>query len=448
MAAVQVFNDTLESFDSIKQTVSGDWSTGWGVEVNHSQYADDFNNHLTNGVQGLVEAGITYGNNIYSTGQNLITTFTDGQQYVELADAAGSAALNYLNDKIQRIKDAWTTTTSVSVGAILGEVAPYCVDFSTAISKVGERVSSLVGYLLGVNGDSWEDLGTNLLNDVSSSLLNDPAVQSSVSNLGIIKTFASALETVTSIVNVVNAVLKILEPAFPYLEIATNLVLSMWSGGTSSVEAGSKMTQTVEQECQKLISLLAYSLRKALYNIHIEVPVLLVGALETLSVRDAMAGYDSEMSDWLKAIFSDEFYKNTINSLTWQKSISESLNTIINWSSSDASQIIADMLGTDDQTLLGENMKNRFLSSLTVNFMNNALRDARKKAYIPIPGSIEWLNSADFGSMMDSILGNFETPTTSTSNLDKILSDDYDLSPITDEESVRSVSKMIYDTVA
>ena len=172
MAAVQVFNDTLESFDSIKQTVSGDWSTGWGVEVNHSQYADDFNNHLTNGVQGLVEAGVTYGNNIYSTGQNLITTFTDGQQYVELADAAGSAALNYLNDKIQRIKDAWTTTTSVSVGAILGEVAPYCVDFPTAISKVGERVSSLVGYLLGVNGDSWEDLGTNLLNDVSSSLLN------------------------------------------------------------------------------------------------------------------------------------------------------------------------------------------------------------------------------------------------------------------------------------
>lgn len=437
------FNDTQESFDSLKQTVSGDWSTGWGVEVEHESYSDDFNENLS----GVVDAGLTFGNNIYSTATTFVSNFTDLDQYVDVADAAGSAALNYLNDKIQRIKDAWTTTTSVSVGAIIGEVAPYCIDFPTAVSKVSERVSNLVGYLLGVSGDSWEDLGWNLSNDFSSALLNDPAVQSSVSNLSTIKTFASALNTVTSMVNVINTILKVLEPAFPYLEIATNLVLSFFSGGTSSVEASSKLTQTVEQECQKLISLLAHSLRKALYNIHVSVPVVLVGALETLSVREAMMGYDSEVSDWLKAVFSDDFYQDTINSLTWQKSISEALDSVINWSSADASEIIADMLGTDDQTLLGENMKNRFLSSLTVKFMNNALRDARKKAYIPIPGSIEWIDRSDFNSMLDSILGNFETPEESESKLDKILRDDYDLSPITDEESIRVVSKSIYDAV-
>lgn len=438
------FNDTLESVDSLTQTVTSDWSTGWGVEVETETLPDNLNINLT----GVIEAGVNFGNNIYSTGANLVNTFTDGGQYVDLADAAASSAINYLNEKIERIKSAWTTTTSVSVGAILGEVAPYCMDFPTAISKVSNRISSLLGYLLDVNGNTWSDLGTNLLNDVSSSLLNDPSVQGAVSNLGIIKTFASALNVVTSIVDTVNAVLKILEPAFPFLEIATGLVLSVWSGGTSSVEASSKLTQTVEQECQKLISLLANSLRKALYNIYVDVPVILVGALETLSVRDAMMGYDSEANGWLRAIFDNNFYRETINSLTWQKSISEALNSVINWSSQDASKIITDLLGEEDQAILGENMKNRFLSSLTVNFMNNAVAEARKKAYIPIPGSIEWLTSEDFGSMMDSILGNFETESTSTSNLDRILNDDYDLSPISDEESIRVVSKTIYDATA
>lgn len=438
------WNNTTNSANQLVNTVNDPegWKTGWGVEVNKTGIGQS----LGFDTSGIVENGSNTISSIISTGNSLAGTFTDGSQYVELADAAGSAALNYLNQKIQRIKDAWTTTTPITVKTLLGEIAPYCMDWPTAVNKLSERISSVVGYMLGVNADSWQTLGDNLLIDVSQSLLTDPAVTSAVSNLDIVQGFASGLSVITNTYSTIKSIFNMLEPLFPYLEIATNLAAMFMTGGTSGMEASSKTTQVVQAECQKLISLLLGSARKALYNIKFNVPSILVGALETLSVRDAMMGYgtDSNVNAWLSAIFDESFYQQTLNSFTWSKTINETLNQTLGWAE-NTQTIYEQILG--DSSEWGSDMKDRFLSNLTANFMKNALTEARRKAYIQDPSEIIWIDSNDFSSLQDSILSDFTTADGNLSSLDKLLNKNLDESPITDESSIRLISYNIYTNV-
>lgn len=439
--ANNIWNDTESSANQLVDTVTGGWSTQFGVSVDKNQILSDtgINNvirgteDVTSSVQGITNAYDNYNASNW------------WQPAAGVADAAGSAALNYLNRKIERIKNAWTTTTQVSVASLIGEVAPYCLDFDTAINNLVNKMSSLVGYLTGVEASSWEELGDNMLIDVSSSLLSDPAVIDSISNLGTVQALANGFSFVTGTINVFRSVLEVVEPLFPYLEIATKLASMLMTAGTSGADAASQTTQTVQAEIQKLISMLMADVRKMLFNIKLQVPSLLVGALNTISVRDMIVGYDSTMntttSAWLRSVFDEDFYKTTKNSFTWSKIVNNIMTDTVGWLGSDDS-IFEKILG--DSSTWGNTMKEKFLANLAYNFMTDALNEARKKSWIQAPSEVSYIKQSNVNAsdVNDSPSSNYgDSP---KSDLDKILDSNIGESPITDEESIRLISSNIY----
>lgn len=439
------FDQTKQSSQDLKQTIgtSQSWDNSgiWGVQVNN------ISNPFTGTGDALINVANTAVSGLSNTGAAIHKTFTDGAQYEAVADSAASAAIDYLEQKISRIKNAWTTQSEITVAALLEEIAPYAMDWTSAISKLNSKVSNVLEYILGVNGlGSWEDLGLNLSNDVISSILNDPSLQSSASQLGAVQTVANGVNAIVNVVNAIKKVMNVLEPAFPFLEIASNLAVAFWGGGVPVAEATSKSSQLVQQECQKLISLSMQALRKYLYNIKIKVPAIVVGALESISVREAMVG--SSGNDWIDSIFSEQFYEDTQNSLIWQKSISEALNNTINWAESSVDTVINNMVGNSNGTW-GENMKAKFLSSLTVSFMSNAVAQARRESFMPDPiENADWFTQEGikdiFGKIGENADNAFETVNSQLSELDKVLADDSEENPISDADSIRLITGNIY----
>lgn len=460
------FSNIKESSNSLKNTLTSDWnSNSFGVSVDFTNSNDTFST-LVNSAEEAYNSVSTDVGNVwdYTKAAGIAASnIFEGDQYADVVDAAGSSAINYLNQKIERIKQAWTTTTTVSVSALMQEIAPYCLDWKTAIKLLGERIPSLISYLTGVQGETYADIGINLGKELSEYITTDPTVLDSVSNLQVIQATANALSAVSSIISTVETILGYLEPALPYLEIATNLALVLFSGGASAVEVGTKTPMTVQSEAQKLVSLLYEDARKALYNIKIKVPVALVGALDSISVRDYMMGYTSSEASsfikWMKDAMGSDIYKRTINSLVFDDYIEKYFtkyipgygsggNLTMNSFLNDLSNIIAGENGTN---FYGDIMKGKFLSNLTTTFMTNAVDLARKKAYISDTNSIYYntLNTNNIGDSnlnIEGIGSNFldKDNSANKNSTDVLLGKNLGESPITDENSIRIISYNIY----
>ena len=200
-----------------------------------------------------------------------------------------------------------------------------------------------------------------------------------------------------------------------------------------------------------------------MYNIKIKVPVALVGALDSISVRDYMMGYTSSEASsfikWMKDAMGSDIYKRTINSLVFDDYIEKyftkyipgygsggnlTMNSVLN----DLSNIIAGENGTN---FYGDIMKGKFLSNLTTTFMTNAVDLARKKAYISDTNSIYYntLNTNNIGDSnlnIEGIGSNFldKDNSANKNSTDVLLGKNLGESPITDENSIRIISYNIY----
>lgn len=418
---------------SAKETASI-FSSGWndnpfGVTIattsslgNLYGVGDTLSSSLSTSLNYLTQAGV-----------DVASAFTDSQQYLDVLDAAGSVSLNFLNNKVQRIKDLWNTKDTITIGALLGEIAPYALNWKEAGSLLTKRMNSFINYLLGTSGDSWLDTLNSLGTQATNSLLSDPSLTSSISNLKMIQAYGNTLNSMASIITGAQEVMKYLEPLIPVSEILVNFATAWINGGTSAALGSTQMAEAVQKTCQKLGILALQCIKKMVYSVKISVPSLLTGALDSLSVKEAVS-LRADLPDWIKSIFNDSYYQDTVNSLTWQTSINKALNetlgTVTDWSN----------FNFENGTTRGNVLKQNFLSSVVKNYMygsGGAVAKARAAAHMSSSTDIKEY-SGNTKKIEDSSVN------TDNSNLDNDLDNDLNESPLSDEWSLIQVSGKVY----
>ena len=381
------------SYKELDNTASQGWNnSAFGATVDTSSINDYFNNYqslgdISKGVKAEAKSGAMISAAFQAEAiENLYGAFTDGDQYAAVADAAGSAALNYIQSKLQRIKDLWHQKSTVTVGSLVGEVAPMAMHFTDIPKLIYDKSTSLIGYLTDTKGGTLGELATNFGTDVLSSILGDSGLQSSISQLQIVQAYGNALNGVASLIDTGRRIMDRVEPALPYIEIITNFAM-VWINAAAANEGAQKVMEEAARTIQKLLALAAEPFRKLVFNIKLSVPQLLVGAWNSLSVREATSWYGDNSYKWMMEVFNGEYYNDVTNSLQWQKSINNALNetvgTVTDWSKFSF---------ISDNSDIGKLMKSKFLNSVVQNYMwgaDGAVARAKSAAHI-----MEWANKS------------------------------------------------------
>ena len=446
---------TRESLTQLNQTITSGWdNSAFGVEVSNNIFPD-YSSAL-NDIGTLANSGVQQSiGYLQAAGVNL-NGVLDSEQYNILADTAGSASLNYLNEKVQRIKTLWLTQKTTTVGALIGEVSPYALAPKEAGKLLVNRLKDLVAYLAGIqSGETWEDIGLNALDNFTDYLANDPSFMAAASQLQAVQAFGNVLNSAVTIIDTARRIMNIVETVLPWNEITSLFALIYWSGGTTATTGTAKISEEVEKIVQRLIAMLVRPLKKLAFGIKVKVPALLLGSMNSISVKEAVASYGPAAS-WLETIFSEEFYQETINTYRWEtginQALTDTLGTLNKWS----------QFKFDNEADRGNLLKTKFLSNLVQNYMygtngkGGVIAQARAAAHITDYSSnkIAWGYSNGYNT--DSILASTTTPGTtnsassasvSISSLDHILNNGADDSPITDELAIRAVSKKIYEAL-
>lgn len=387
-------------------------------------------------------------------GINLKNSFTNTSQYEDLINAAGSAATSFYNSKINRIKDLWNTKVDVSIQSIIGEVAPYALKLEGIGSTLENRLSKVLSFLLGTGSNEsgtfnevLEDLGSDALD----ALKSDASLGQSISNLSAVQAYASTFNVIAQAYNIITKAKNIYETLSKGLEITSDLALAFWSGGTSAAKAANTMAEEAQREISLIKTLALYAVKKLVFPIKIKLPALIVGAVDSISVRDAMLGLDGEYS-WLSTLFDDEFFNDLEYTLTVSDSISEALSSIrgAKFSVESNWEMWKNLEGVSkDKSLAsvtrGDLMKSLFQKEFTKSYMTSISALARKNAYLPDYSSVSYY-SKNSGSSLQK--GSDSSSTSLYSTLwKKQLDDDSEENPIRNIESLMKISKTIYDNL-
>lgn len=363
--------------------------------------------------------------------------FSDTEGYVKAADAVGSASLDFLKEKIDRIKTLWKTPDVITVKSLLGEVAPYAASLSQgkgfdALQALLSRLDELTAFLVGESSEgTWKSLGESLGESFLTELTTDPEVQGTLANLSLVKGVVSTLNGVVGTIDGISSVMKALEPIMPILEVTASLALALWSGGTSLAEASQVLAEELQKSLQSLANWSLNTLKKFLYNIEIEVPALFTGALGSLSIRDEFKistnKDDENYKEMLQFWFDEGYQLQTIERNTLKNAIKKannSLNTAKN-------------IAINPSLLLSsEETKNNYLSNLTANFMTDIVKKSREA--IKADSVSKQLLNRNYSDNLEDFLNIFED----SSNIGLGNSS---ITYIYDDETLRRTSKSIYD---
>ncbi len=433
------WTNTIGAANSLSKTVTEGWSQeAFGVQGSRID-APDISNIGVTATSGYKRVAAQ----LRTLGDNASGIF-EADQYTDVADAAASASLSFLESKIQRIKDAWNTKDNITLGALMGEVAPYAVNFKDATKTLSSKLENLLNYLLGTSGDNWlsslSDLGTQALNSITS----DPSLTSAVSNLKAVQTYGSILSTMAEMVNTAQNIMKVVEASIPMVTITVNLVSAWVTGGASAGLAGSQLTEYLQQQMQKLAAMTIQPVKKLIFGVKIQVPSLLTGALKTISVREAVLSKYKD-NDWyniIEGLFNEDFYQTTIMSLNYEsaidKALSETLGTL-----NDLSQFKYDE-GNGLNSQIGSILRNNLMSKVVCNYMygsEGAIARAREAAHLPALGSLSTIDIVGINNRGS------DSTTSRGSMLDTILNSDLGINPVGDELSIQSISKKEYDYI-
>ena len=212
-----------------------------------------------------------------------VDKFTDwnANQYLQAVDAAHAATLDYLNDKLESIIKYLTDTSEVTVGTILGEVAPYAMNPKEAWTALKNRLGELVSKL-----DFTEILG-DISQDALSSILSNETLINSVANINAIQGLVASATAINNVWNTAENILKSIEPILPPIEI-----LAAWSGTWVNPALASEASQKSLTYGQMLLdwamSKATILLKKYVYSIKLTVPSFILDTMNTLSVKSAV----------------------------------------------------------------------------------------------------------------------------------------------------------------
>lgn len=372
-------------------------------------------------------------NNSFSSTDKAISSVTDtveiikssewGQEaenFKKVHDSVGTAAQAYYNQKIERIKNAWTTKKYVRIGSLVEEVSPYASDFKTASEKVTKKLTSLTAYLLDIDNSTasegdWLALLKNGATDAYSNILSDPSVVESINELNTVKTLSYSLDSVVKVIDSIKKVIDVIEKVKPVANIAWGFATSWCSGGTSVAHAA----QEISTESEKTISIVQARVLKlmknAIFDIEVGVPEILLGSLKKISVKEAVMDYSnlgSKNNIWLNDIFDKEFYDNTTYSYAWETSITNSLDKVSSWSQEQQRKYNKYLPEVQSTYSVDTNyLKELFVNALSSEYVKEIIQSIRDSLDITFGSQITWSIgssnshiSSSKGSVLDKLL--------------------------------------------
>lgn len=357
-----------------------------------------------------------------SIGMDLTTGW---ESWGDLASATGDATVDFINKQIDDLKKSITQTQKISVKSLLGVVSPYVLNLGDALDILSDKIDDFIANIK----DNLNQWFTDTLDSYSDYLMNDSGMQSAMSGLNIVKAYGTVLNTYNTISSSVTSVLETVEPFIPTVEILVALA-QCWINPTAVGEATTKTSEEVQKQIQKLLSVGLQPIRKYLYNIEIDVPTMLLGALNNKTVRDALVANTAD--DWLKSIFDEDFYNDTMYSLTWENTIKSAKNDVDtmvnNWGNFNFTDI------NGNSITRGEFMKSKFMTKFTKTFMKNAVSEARRVAYLRDIVDSDYLTANKTSQLIE---------TKSSKDFDDSLNKISGYTMITSIDAIRTVSKQI-----
>ena len=212
-----------------------------------------------------------------------VDKFTDwnANQYLQAVDAAHAATLDYLNDKLESIIKYLTDTSEVTVGTILGEVAPYAMNPKEAWTALKNRLSEVMSKL-----DFTEILG-DISQDALSSILSNETLVSSIANINAIQGLVASATAINNVWNTAENILKSIEPILPPIEILAAMS-GIWVNPALASEASQKSLTYGQMLLDWAMSKATILLKKYVYSIKLTVPSFVLDAVDTLSVKSAV----------------------------------------------------------------------------------------------------------------------------------------------------------------
>ena len=212
-----------------------------------------------------------------------VDKFTDwnANQYLQAVDAAHAATLDYLNDKLDSIIKYLTDTSEVTVGTILGEVAPYAMNPKEAWTALKNRLGEVMSKL-----DFTEILG-DISQDALSSILSNETLVSSIANINAIQGLVASATAINNVWNTAENILKSIEPILPPIEILAAMS-GIWVNPALASEASQKSLTYGQMLLDWAMSKATILLKKYVYSIKLTVPSFVLDAMDTLSVKSAV----------------------------------------------------------------------------------------------------------------------------------------------------------------
>ena len=205
----------------------------------------------------------------------------DANQYLQAVDAAHAATLDYLNDKLDSIIKYLTDTSEVTVGTILGEVAPYAMNPKEAWTALKNRLGEVMNKL-----DFTEILG-DISQDALSSILSNETLVSSIANINAIQGLVASATAINNVWNTAENILKSIEPILPPIEILAAMS-GIWVNPALASEASQKSLTYGQMLLDWAMSKATILLKKYVYSIKLTVPSFVLDAVDTLSVKSAV----------------------------------------------------------------------------------------------------------------------------------------------------------------
>lgn len=425
--------NTIDNASTTVRNVTGVFNGSGSTSV---QQNSDVITSLSRAVQtsaSAVSSGVNVASDLIGLGVNLADSFNGSlikQQFSKVGESFVNTAQSYLQSKIKRLKDLWDTKVDVTVQGLIGEIAPYAMGLEDLGKNLSNKIARVMSYLLGTgDSESWMGLLSDLGDDVLNTLSSDSSLVESVSSLSIIKATTDTFNAVSGIIDTVNKVMEVLEIARPLVSSGCSFALTFWSGGTSAVEG----VNTVSSEAQRVISkvqeLSLYAIKKLIFPLKVKVPALVVGAIDSISVRDAMLDPNDPNFNFYRGLLDDSFFSELEYTSQWGNAISDAIDAV--------KKSVKDVSGLVTQI----STKEIFKSALTSSYMNQASIIARKQA--------QTYNSlyADNSLVIKGITSSGTSSDTSETTLDDLIDDLRNMNPITSAESLILISKTVYDAM-
>lgn len=245
---------------------------------------------------------------------NLRSSLSDGVPIGSLVGAAAGALESSIRNNLGEVLSYLTQTKKVKVKSLLDAAGG-------AFARTPEETWTLINSRLDTWISQLEKSGLSILRQIGSDIINDPKLKATLNSLEDVQALAATISSAVGLYESIRSLADRFEPYFPILEILVDAAMVFWSGGATVPKVTSASAQAAMQELKKLVPLILQPIKKYIYNVELDVPVILLGGLNLLTDSTATSNWNKfSISAENTLQISDQQYIDAKAGLTWQES--------------------------------------------------------------------------------------------------------------------------------